>query len=120
MQVFHAEDNSRVEGRCGKANTAHLVQTTTGSDKAVWHEKDKESATLRGMHSKTCDLVCSGAWRRRTEAKEGQRTPPDPELPNWVSRSAAAQQCSMEKLRHTEAVDTARDGLSQRRKELRQ
>ena len=44
----------------------------------------------------------------------------DPNYQPGVSRSAAAQQCSMEKLRHTEAVNTAQGGLSQQREELRQ
>ena len=44
MQVFHVEDNSHVEGRCAaEANTAHLVQTTIGSDMVVWHEKDERA-----------------------------------------------------------------------------
>ena len=50
-------DESRVEGGAAKANTAHYVQTTTGSDMAVWHEKDKESATLRGILAILCAAV---------------------------------------------------------------
>ena len=42
MQVFHVEDNSCVEGRCGKSKH---VQTTVGSDKAVWHEKETRPYT---------------------------------------------------------------------------
>ena len=41
----------------------------------------------------------------------------DPEMVSPASRSAAAQQYSAKRVtRNTEAVDTTRDGLSQRRK----
>ena len=58
MQVFHVEDNSALREDAAKANTDHLVQTTTGSDKAVWHEKDKESATSEGFGSRLA-ILCA-------------------------------------------------------------
>ena len=41
MQIspFQVESSSRVEERCGKRNTTHIIKNTTSSEKAMWHEK---------------------------------------------------------------------------------
>ena len=72
------------------------------------------------MQSEIRDLARSGAFRKRIKAKERQRTPSDPEVPNIESSPAAAQQCSMKETDETqqrriqEAVDATANGLSQR------
>ena len=78
------------------------------------------------MQSEVRYLVCSDAFRSRIKAQEEQRTPPDPEVTNIESSPAAAQQCSMKETDETEQrsvqelVDSAADGLSQRRSCIRE
>ena len=61
MQVFHVEDDSRVEGRCGKSKHSSPRSDYNWLRQGCVAREDKESATLRGIRSKTYDLVCSGA-----------------------------------------------------------
>ena len=51
VSLFRWKAIPALREEAAKANEAHLVQNTTGSDTAVWHEKDKESTTLRTMQS---------------------------------------------------------------------
>ena len=51
VSLFRWKAIPALREEAAKANKAHLFQNTTGSDTAVWHEKDKESTTLRTMQS---------------------------------------------------------------------
>ena len=70
MQVFPVEDNSALREDAAKANTGSLRSDYNWSDKAVWHEKDKESATSDGFGARLA-ILCAAVLEEAHRSQGG-------------------------------------------------